>query len=37
MGNTFKGRVNWLVKDQEAYGYWVFDEFRAVSERNQVN
>jgi hypothetical protein len=40
MKPTFRG-VDWLVKDLEAWdwlcGYWAPNEFRAVSERNQLN
>jgi hypothetical protein len=36
-----QGGVNRLVKSPEAWnwlcGYWVSDEFRAVSEQNRVN
>jgi hypothetical protein len=32
---------DWLVKDQEAWdwlcGYWASDEFRVMSEQNQMN
>jgi hypothetical protein len=37
----FQGHVNWLVKDLEAWdwlcGYWVSDEFRAMSEQNRMS
>jgi hypothetical protein len=33
-----KGKVDWLVKDSEAWDamceWWTFAEFRAISERN---
>jgi hypothetical protein len=31
------GGIDWLVKDQEFYGYWVSDEFRAMSEWSRLN
>jgi hypothetical protein len=35
------GGIDWLVKDQEAYdwlySYWASDEFKVMSEQNQLN
>jgi hypothetical protein len=35
------GKVDWLIKDLDAYDvmceWWTFEEFRALSERNQHN